>query len=321
MADVAAQAGVSLKTVSRVINAEPRVSDTTAAAVLAAVRRLGFRSNEAAASLARGHRVASVGLVIGAMDDPFYARLASGVEQVARAQRHAVLIGSSEDDPGLEQELALGLTARRVDGLVLVAASADQRYLAPDVTNGLAVVFVDRPPRGIDADCVLSDNQAGAQEGTAHLLGLGHERIAFLGNDASVYTSAERLCGFRAAHRAAGTPVDPALVVLGPRTSTAAEQAVRALLDGPRPPTAIFAQNGLLTMGAWRALHARPDDAALVGFDDFALADVLQPPVDVVAQDAVELGRCAARLLFDRLADPDRPTRRMMLPTRLIQRT
>jgi LacI family transcriptional regulator len=113
MADVAAQAGVSLKTVSRVINAEPRVSDTTAAAVLAAVRRLGFRSNEAAASLARGHRVASVGLVIGAMDDPFYARLASGVEQVARAQRHAVLIGSSEDDPGLEQELALGLTALR----------------------------------------------------------------------------------------------------------------------------------------------------------------------------------------------------------------
>lgn len=321
MADVAERAGVSLKTVSRVINGEPRVAGATAAAVTAAVQALGFRSNHAASTLARGRRVASIGLVIGAMDDPFYSRLARGVEQVARARHHALLISSSEDDPALEREITLGLVGRQVDGLILVASAADQGYLGADVAAGLAVVFVDRPPRGLDADCVLSDNAVGAQEGTAHLLAAGHRRIAFIGNETSVYTSAERLRGFRAAHQDAGAAVDPDLVVLGPRTSAEAEQAVTRLLASPHPPTAVFAQNNLMTMGAWRALHARAGTVALVGFDDFALADVLQPPVDVVVQDPDELGRQAASLLFDRLAGRDGPARRVTLRTRLVTRS
>jgi LacI family transcriptional regulator len=321
MADVAEHAGVSLKTVSRVVNGEPRVAIATAAAVAAAVRELGFRSNHAAASLARGRGVASVGLLIGRIDDPFYARLASGVEQVARARRHTVLVSSSEDDPALEQDIALGLAGRQVDGLIVVASSADQTYLEPDIAAGLPVVFVDRPPHGLDADCVLSDNAAGARDGTAHLLARGHRRIAFVGNDISVYTSAERLAGFHAAHRDAGVPVEESLLVLGPRTTAEAEAATTALLARPDPPGAIFAQNNLMTMGAWRALHTHRHAAELVGFDDFALADVLEPPVDVVAQDPVELGRRAATLLFERLADPDRPTERIVLPTRLVTRS
>lgn len=321
MADVAARAGVSLKTVSRVINGEPRVAAATAAAVAAAVRELGFRSNVAAASLARGRPVASIGLVIGAMDDPFYARLASGVEQIARAKGHALLISSAEDDPEHEQPIALGLVGRQVDGLLIVPSAADQGYLAADIAAGLSVVFVDRPPRGLDADCVLSDNAAGAQSGTAHLLDRGHRRIAFVGNDTTVYTSAERLRGFTAAHEAAAVPVDRSLVVLGPRTSAEAEKAVTALLGHVDPPTAVFAQNNLMTMGAWRALHAHAGSTALVGFDDFALADVLQPPVDVVAQDPDALGRLAATMLFERLAGIDDPTRRAILPTRLLTRS
>ena len=283
MADVAARAGVSLKTVSRVINGEPRVAPATAATVATAVRELGFRSNVAAASLARGRAVASIGLVIGALDDPFYARLAGGVEQIARAKGHALLISSSEDEPDHEQSIALGLVGRQVDGLLIVPSAPDHGYLAADIAAGLCVVFVDRPPRGLDADCVLSDNAAGAQAGTAHLLDRGHRRIAFVGNDPAVYTSAERLRGFAAAHDAAGVCVDRSLVVLGPRTSAEAEKAVTALLGRVDPPTAVFAQNNLMTMGAWRALHTHGGDTALVGFDDFALADVLQPPVDVVA--------------------------------------
>ena len=321
MADVAAHAGVSLKTVSRVINGEPRVAAATAAAVTAAVRELGFRSNHAAASLARGGGVASIGLLIGAMDDPFYARLASGVEQIARSQRHTVLVSSSEDDPSLEEEIALGLAARQVDGLIVVPRAPDQGYLADDIAAGLAVVFVDRPPRGLDADCVLSDNEDGARAGTAHLLSRGHRRIAFIGNDTAVYTSAERLAGFHAAHRKAGVVVDETLVVLGPRTSADAEAATNALLAKSDPPGAIFAQNNLMTMGAWRALHTHTSDADLVGFDDFALADVLQPPVDVVAQDPVGLGRRAATLLFERMAESDQPSRRVVLPTQLITRS
>jgi LacI family transcriptional regulator len=304
-----------------VINGEPRVAGATAAAVHAAVRQLGFRSNHAAASLARGRRVASVGLVIGAMDDPFYARLAGGVEQVARAAGHALLISSSEDDPALERDITLGLVGRQVDGLILVPSAADQRYLLPDIDAGLSVVFVDRPASGVHGDCVLSDNAAGAQTGTAHLLAAGHRRIAYVGNDLIVYTSAERLRGFRAAHAAAGVPVDDDLVVLGPRTSADAEHAVAALLAAPDPPTAVFAQNNLTTMGAWRALHSSAGSTALVGFDDFALADVLDPPVDVVVQDPDELGRRAATLLFDRLAGSAEPARRITLATRLLTRS
>jgi LacI family transcriptional regulator len=321
MADVAARAGVSLKTVSRVINGEPRVAPATAAAVAQAVRELGFRSNHAAASLASGRGVASIGLLIGAVDDPFYARLASGVEQVARAHRHTVLISSTEEDPELERDAALGLAARQVDGMIMVPCSPDQDYLTPDIAAGLAVVFVDRPPHGLDADCVLSDNRAGAHAGTAQLLAGGYRRIGFVGNDTTVYTSAERLAGFLAAHADVGLAVDEQLISLGPRTVIEAEAATRALLARPDPPQAIFAQNGPMTMGAWRAVHALGAPVGLVGFDDFALADVLEPPVDVVAQDPVELGRQATTLLFDRLADGDRPTRHITLPTHLLTRS
>ena len=255
MADVAAHAGVSLKTVSRVINREPRVATATAAAVTSAVRELGFRSNHAAASLARGRGLASIGLVIGAVDDPFYARLTSGVEQVARERQHGVLVSSSEDEPAFERDITLALAARQVDGLIVVPSSSDQSYLAADIAAGLAVVFVDRPPQGLAADCVLSDNEAGARDGTAHLLARGHRRIAFIGNDLTVYTSAERLAGFGAAHRAAGVAVDDALVVLGPRTTNDAEAATRRLLAADQPLQAIFAQNNVMTMGVWRALH------------------------------------------------------------------
>ena len=171
--------------------------------------------------------------------------------------------------------------------------------------------MVRRPAAvGLAADCVLSDNRAGARMGTAHLLAAGHRPIGFVGNDTSVFTSAERLAGFLAAHADLGLAVDSSLVVLGPRTIADAESATRALLACSRPPAAVFAQNGLMTMGVWRAVHASGAAIGLVGFDDFALADVLEPPVDVVAQDPVELGRRAATLLFERMADPDRPAQR-----------
>jgi LacI family transcriptional regulator len=321
MADVAAHAGVSLKTVSRVVNGEPRVAATTAAAVAAAVQALGFRANHAAALLARGTGVASVGLVIGQVDDPFYARLTSGVEQAARERGHTVLVTSSEEDPDLERDAVLGLAGRQVDGVIVVPCSPDHGYLAADLSAGLRVVFVDRPPQGLAADSVLSDNRAGAHAGTARLLAAGHRPVAFVGNDTSVYTSAERLAGFLAAHRELGLGIEERHVVLGPRTVVEAERAVRALLAGPEPPQAVFAQNGPMTIGAWRAVHATGADVGLVGFDDFALADVLDPPVDVVAQDPVELGRTAARLLFARLDGDRSEPRNLVLPTHLVTRS
>ena len=320
MSDVAALAGVSLKTVSRVVNREGTVQEGTADRVRAAVDALGFRRNDAASTLARAAPQALIGIVIEDVSDPFYSRLAGGIEQVARQHGHLILLVSSQEDSGLERSATLALADRGVAGMIVVPHSKDHRYLEPEIRSGLHVVFVDRPPRLLTADAVLSDNVDGARSGVAHLIGLGHTRIAFVGNDSGVYTSSRRLHGYRLAHGDAGLTVDERLVVRGPSTVGEALAATQELLDSHEPPTAIFTQNNLLTMGAWRALRLRPASVDLVGYDDFAMADVLDPPITVVAQDPVGLGRESATLLFARLAGLREPARRVVVPTRLVVR-
>ena len=320
MADVAARAGVSVKTVSRVVNGEEYVTTATIERVNDAVRSLGFRANLAASTLARGSGTGTVGLVIGDVADPFYARLARGVEQVAVAQRHVVLVSSSAEDVERERDIIASLADRHVAGVVAVPSSARQDWLAAEQSRGLQVVFVDRPGEAGAADCVLTDNVAGAAAGVSHLLAAGCRRVAFVGN-AGVYTSDRRLQGYRDAHASAGLPVEESRVVLGPRSVDAAEQAVRELLDRPDPPDGVFGQNDLMSIGAWRAVHAAGAAARIVGFDDFELADVLDPPVTVVQQDTEELGRRAARMLFERMSGAyDGPARTELVPTRLIVR-
>ena len=320
MAAVAERAGVSLKTVSRVINGEVGVSTDTADRVRAAAVALGFRRNDAASWLARARPQSVIGLVIEDVTDPFYARLTRGVEEIARAAGYLVLLSSSEENADRERASTLALAARGVAGMIVVPHSADHRYLSAELQAGLSVVFVDRPPARIKADCVLSDNADGARAGVHHLLEAGHRRVAFIGNDSSVYTSAQRLLGYRRALRQHGIPVDPDLVVLGPRTENEAAAAVAQLRNHSNPPTAVFTQNNLLTLGAWRALRADQIGWALVGFDDFSAADLLDPPVTVVAQDPLALGRRAAQLLFGRLDGHTGSARRVVIPTRLVVR-
>ncbi len=320
MAGVAASAGVSLKTVSRVINGEPGVRPETVARVRSAAKALGYRRNDAASDLARASAPAGIGLIIEDITDPFSARLTRGVEDVARANGHFVMLSSSHESSELERTTTLALAGRGVAGMIVVPHSDDHHYLAAEIEAGLSIVFVDRPPLRLAADCVLSDNVEGARQAVAHLLDHGHRRIAFIGNDSGVYTSAARLRGFRAAHSHAGLDVDDDLVLLGPSAEAESAAAVGVLLALAEPPTALFTQNNLLTMGAWRAIRASGIPIELVGFDDFALADMLDPPVTVVAQDPIELGRRAAELLFDRLRGEKGAARRVVIPTRLIVR-
>jgi LacI family transcriptional regulator, galactose operon repressor len=183
------------------------------------------------------------------------------------------------------------------------------------------VVFVDRPAHGIEADIVMVDNEGGGKLATDHLLGQGHERIAIL-LAPSYYTTGRRLRGYRRAYRAAGLEVDESLVVQLPEgNAESAEKATRDLMLRPDPPTAIFASTNFLTEGVLRALGELGLKPAVVGFDDFRLADMLPTPVTVVASDIAELGRSAARLLLDRAAGTDRrPPQRIVLPCALIQR-
>ena len=348
MKDVAERAGVGLKTVSRVVNGEPGVLPSTAAQVQQAIDELGFRRNDSARQLRTG-RTAGIGLVLEDVADPFYSLLNGAVEEVARAHGSLLFSASSEDDPRREAELALALCSRRVDGLIVVPAAADHSYLAPELAAGLAIVFADRPPANLAVDTVLADNAEGARQGVAHLLAHGHRRIGYIGDSPRIYTSTERLSGYRAAMADAGAPVDESWITLGPPDAARIRSTLDRLLD-PRadhPITALFTGNNRMTVMVLRELadrdrarastgssserrrtgNATPGNApsptpplALVGFDDFELADLLHPAITVVAQDPAGLGRTSAELLFARLAGDDRAPRTVVLPTVLIPR-
>jgi LacI family transcriptional regulator len=319
MNDVAHAARVGLKTVSRVVNGEPGVLDTTAQRVREAIEQLGYRRNDSARVLRRG-QTASIGLVIEDVADPFYSELTRAVEEVARRQGSLVFAGSSDESPERERELVLAFCARRVDGLVVVPAGTSHRYLLPDMSAGIAVVFVDRPAGDIDADTVLSANSAGAQAGVRHLTTRGHRRIAFLGDAPEIFTATQRLDGYREALVDAGLAVDESLVAMRHPSPEFVRSALDRMLDGPDPATALFTSNSRTTVAALRVLSARSPRPALVGFDDFELADLLSPAVTVVAQDPTGLGSEAAGLLFRRLAGEHGPAQHIELPTRLIIR-
>ncbi|MCJ1676869.1 LacI family transcriptional regulator [Streptomyces sp. APSN-46.1] len=319
MKDVAARAGVGLKTVSRVVNGEPGVTPDTERRVREAIDSLGFRRNDGARVLRKG-RTASVGLVLEDLADPFYGPLNRAVEEAARAHGALLIIGSSAEDPHRERELALALCARRVDGLIVIPAGDDHRYLEPEIRAGVATVFVDRPAGRIDADVVLSDSYGGARDGVAHLIAGGHRRIGFIGDHPHIHTAAERLRGYRSAMADAGLPVAESWVSPGSTDPERVSAAARAMLTGPDPVTALFAGNNRVTVTVVRVLAAVPRPVALVGFDDFELADLLRPGVTVVAQDPAALGRVAADRLFRRLAGTPLPPTRTELPTRLIPR-
>ncbi|MEU7034567.1 LacI family DNA-binding transcriptional regulator [Streptomyces sp. NPDC046237] len=317
MKDVAALAGVGLKTVSRVVNGEPGVTPDTEHRVQEAIDSLGFRRNDSARVLRKG-RTASVGLVLEDLADPFYGPLSRAVEEVARAHGALLINGSSAEDPEREQELALALCARRVDGLIVIPAGTDHRYLEPEIKAGVATVFVDRPAGRIDADVVLSDSFGGSRDGVAHLIAHGHRRIGFIGDQPRIHTATERLRGYRTAMEDAGLDVDPAWVSLGPTAPDRVREAVTAMVSGPEPVTALFAGNNRVTVTAVRTLAGRPDPVALVGFDDIELADLLG--ITVIAQDAAALGRTAAERLFRRLDGFDDEPAHVVLDTRLIPR-
>jgi LacI family transcriptional regulator, galactose operon repressor len=320
MADVAAAAGVSLKTVSRVVNDEPGVNPATAARVQDAIERLGFRRNYVARALRRGQRFRMLGLVIEDVANPFYSAIARGVEEATRERGQLLITGSSDEDPERERELALLFLERRVDGLLVVPAGDDHHYLLPELRAGMHVVFIDRPPGNIDADAVLLDNAGGAQVATEHLLRRGHRRIAMVVDRMTIFTQRERWRGFCDALAAAGQTIDDTLVRFGVHDAAAAEEVAGELLSFPDPPTAIFAANNRITTGVLRALAADGADLEVVGFDDLELAELLARPPSTVSYDAADLGREATRLLVERIEGDDRPPRRVILPTELVLR-
>jgi LacI family transcriptional regulator len=329
MKDVAAHAGVGLKTVSRVVNNEPGVAVEKADRVRSSIAELGFRRNDGARLLRKGH-TSSIGLIMEDVGDPFYSALARAAEDVAHRHGALLLIGSSDEESARERELSLSFCARRVDGLLIIPAGTDHRYLLPEIQAGIAAVFVDRPAGLVDADVILSDNEGGAYMGVDHLIRQGHRAIGFIGDSARIYTAHLRHRGYREAMAAAGLRVDDSWVMLAPPEAPHIARALARMLAGPAPVTALFCGNNRVTVLVVRELAARRRPGAhgsaatgapaLVGFDDFELADMIIPPVTVVSQDTGEMGRLAAELLFRRLAGERGPAQRITLSTRLTVR-
>jgi LacI family transcriptional regulator len=318
MVDVAQRAGVSLKTASRVLNGEPHVAPQTAAKVHTAAGQLGFRLNGIARELRQGARSTSVGLIISDLANPFYARLARGAERRLRSAGLQLITASSDEDPESERKLTAELLERRVCGLLLTSCLSDHAHLEAERRLGVPITFLDRPPIGMAADTVAIDNEGGARAATRHLLGHGHRRIGLIGDLSRLITHRERVAGFRGAMLEAGITDWQRYVRVDSHDSESAGRAVRTLMARKLAPTALFTTNNRITIGALRTLRDYDPAPALVGFDDFELADLLG--VTVVSHTPEDMGQLGAGLLLARLAGGDDDARAERLPARLIER-
>ncbi|WP_328473340.1 LacI family transcriptional regulator [Actinoplanes sp. NBC_00393] len=320
MRDVAKAAGVSQATVSRVVNDERYIRPETRAAVERAIAELGFHRNEIARTLRPGQAANTIALVIEDPGNPFWSAIIRGAEETARRHRHMLVVGSTGQDYDQERDLLRDLVRRRVDGLLVVPTAHDHVDLHHELARRAPMVFIDRVPPGVPADSVVLDSFGGARSAVAHLISAGYRRIAFLGGDPAVHTGAARQAGYRQALADAGLPCDPALISLGNHTVTAAARSAAELLTEPVDADAVFADNNRICVGVLHAAAAHGGDVGIAGFDDVELVDLLPRPVALITYDAVELGRQAATLLFDRIGGSTAEARRVVLPTKLVHR-
>ncbi len=330
MADVARSAGVSVATVSHVLNDTRPVLPHTRQAVLDAVEELGYTPNTLARSLVTS-RTRSIGLAVSAISNPYFTEILQGVEARALEHGYSLLIADPHDDPGHERKVVQLLHERRVDGMI-VAPSADPRALLAYLgRHRVPAVLLDRVvdvPEGEAAprlDQICAESTEPTARLVGHLAGLGHRRIGLVAGRPGLSTTRERITGYRHGLAAAGLPFDERLLVHGDSEAAGGERAASDLLSLAVPPTALVTANNAMTIGALRALRDRglsvPGDLALCCFDDFAWADLFSPRLTAVAQPSRDLGAQAVRLLLERLAAPDRPARTVRLPCTFVHRT
>lgn len=318
MRDVALQAGVSAKTVSRVVNNDRYVSADVRSRVEQAIDELQYVPNMLAVTFRTG-RDAAIGVAVPGVGDPFFAGVIHAVEREASRRGVAVIVTSVGWEPSRERQSIEAVLHRRVAGMIICPVGPDMSFLKSWQARA-PLVFVDRVPGKLAADAVVQDDVGGGRLATAHLISHGHRRIAFLGDD--VVTGILRLKGCRQALAAAALPQTDELVHLGEVDTPTVTAALRRILAEPAPPTAVFSSNARCTVSVVSALQSlQRNDIAIVGFGDFPTAAALRPAITVIDQDGEGMGRFAVERLFDRLDHPDRKfRRRTVLPVSLIPR-
>lgn len=315
--DVATAAGVSPKTVSRVINDEAGVLPGTRDRVLGAVRELGFVPDRSARELKR-RDADTIGILIDAISDPFFATFVSVVEELAVAEGLSVIFASTGYDAARERAQLDRLTGHRLAGLIVAPVAVPAATLA-GLRTRFPVACIDRARSGIDA--VVIDDFGAAAEATAALISRGHRRVAFMGEDVPYPTVSDRLAGYRSALEAAGVAFDPSLVVTHERFGRGGAAEASRLLEREDAPTALLCATSLAAISTVRAIRAKGlRMPALVSFGDFTLAEVLEPGITFVDHDPRLLALAAFRLLRERAERPDEGPARVVVPTRLVPR-
>lgn len=321
--DVAKAAGTSIATVSRVLNGSNRVKDSTRRAVLRAVSDLDYHPNTLAQSLVR-KETHTVALVVPDISNPFFPEMARGVEDMANQSGYNVILCNSDDNMQKEIEYCRVMRTRRVDGIIFGMVASETSPVKSLQKAGVPTVLVDRDPGNLSVDAVVTDNLQGGRVAAQHLAGLGHTRIACITGPLSVGSASARLLGFREALEPRGL-FRSEYVVEGDFRRSGGHQGMKRLMELPEPPTAVFAGNDMMAIGAMMLLDELglrvPQDVALVGYDDIMVAALTRPKLTTIAQPKYEMGWMAMDVLLKRISSKiQEPPQRVVLQPRLVVR-
>jgi LacI family repressor for deo operon, udp, cdd, tsx, nupC, and nupG len=320
--DVAKRAGVSHQTVSRVINADAMVTPETRSKVEAAIAELGYQPNAIARSLARG-RTRTLACISPNLTDYTFARIIEGAETELRQQGYFLISSSAPDEAAFAALINELVPSRRIEGVMVINPYVDDRVAS--LPKDFPTVFVGGQAReGIDIDSVALDDEAAARTATSHLIELGHCRIAMITGPLIEDCTRDRIIGYQSALMSAGLPVDAELTIEGDWSATTGHAAFVQLFDRVAPPTAIFAQNDRMALGALRAARDHglnvPDQVAVIGLDDMPLASYFDPPLTTMHQDMFAIGRTAAQLLVRAVDQPNAVRQQVRLKAELLIR-
>jgi len=321
--DVARRAGVSTATVSHVINETRFVSEELKARVHQAMRELNYRPNAIARSLRR-RKTHNIGMIVPDISYPFLAEVARGVEDKGFELGYNVILCDSDGDLEREADYIELLQEKKVDGIVFVAAGESSSHVQTLIEQGMPVVVCDRELPGVEVDTVIADNVGSGYQATEHLIGLGHRRIGGIGGPKGLCISNKRLEGYRRALEEHGIPLSEELIIHSDFRCRGGYEAMKELLALDAPPTAVFACNDLMAIGAICAASKKrlrmPQDIAIIGCDDIALASFTNPSLTTIAQPKHEMGAIAVEMLVERIKDKSKPPTRRLLPTELVIR-
>ncbi len=324
MLDVAAAAGVSTATVSRVLANHSVVRRSVRDKVLQTIQKLNYHPNRVARDLRSGLRKV-IGVIIPDLQNPFLTEVVQGVESVLYQAGYSLMLGNSDGLADREQTHLAVVRGEGAAGLIIVPSNDPRANYQQLSSWNIPVVAVDRMPRGLQIDFVSTTNYQGAREATEHLLSHGYKEIGLINGPWEISVAQERLTGYCDALRAAGIAIREQLIIHGDFRQVGGRTAMHRLLRLPKPPRAVLVGNNLMTLGVFQAIHEKgikiPSEIAVFGFDDMPWAISLRPPLSAVAQPAVEVGRTAAQMLLERLSDPRRLVRQLVLPTRLVVRS